>query len=202
MRRSRVIFCLASSTQQMNSLRARGVMSFQASSAEMCIRDSFYWFMLKNDYWLFEFLTVSRVIARSRMRYYRSFLYSESDDGDLTYSLMYQLDATKQALGDLREYLQNKQAEQKSLAHTLRAVPDVNLRQRELLAHALRNPEQLYTFQSHQRSQVITYVTARRDILDLVDRGLLSPTRQGRQRAFFASEDLADKLRTPRRARS
>ena len=33
MRRSRVISCLASSTQQMNSLRARGVMSFQAPSA-------------------------------------------------------------------------------------------------------------------------------------------------------------------------
>ncbi len=33
MRRSRVISCLASSTQQMNSLRARGVMSFQALSA-------------------------------------------------------------------------------------------------------------------------------------------------------------------------
>jgi hypothetical protein len=33
MRRSRVVSCLASSTQQMNSLRARGVMSFQAWSA-------------------------------------------------------------------------------------------------------------------------------------------------------------------------
>ena len=33
MRRARVVACLASSTQQMNSLRARGVMSFQASSA-------------------------------------------------------------------------------------------------------------------------------------------------------------------------
>ena len=33
MRRSRVLACLASSTQQMNSLRARGVMSCQASSA-------------------------------------------------------------------------------------------------------------------------------------------------------------------------
>ena len=32
-RRSRVVSCLASSTQQMNSLRAKGVMSFQASSA-------------------------------------------------------------------------------------------------------------------------------------------------------------------------
>ena len=33
MRRSRVLCCLASSTQQMNSLRAKGVMSLQASSA-------------------------------------------------------------------------------------------------------------------------------------------------------------------------
>ena len=33
MRRSRVVCCLASSTQQMNSLRAKGVMSFQASNA-------------------------------------------------------------------------------------------------------------------------------------------------------------------------
>ena len=33
MRRSRVVSCLASSTQQMNSLRARGVMSFQTSIA-------------------------------------------------------------------------------------------------------------------------------------------------------------------------
>ena len=33
MRRSRVVVCLASSTQQMNSLRANGVMSFQAASA-------------------------------------------------------------------------------------------------------------------------------------------------------------------------
>src|SRR3954462_8141650 len=35
MRRSRVTVCLASSTQQMNSLRAKGVMSFQASSAAL-----------------------------------------------------------------------------------------------------------------------------------------------------------------------
>jgi hypothetical protein len=33
MRRSRVISCFASSTQQMNSLRAKGVMSFHAASA-------------------------------------------------------------------------------------------------------------------------------------------------------------------------
>jgi hypothetical protein len=41
MRRSRVFSCLASSTQQMNSLRARGVMSFQASSAVGLARSVF-----------------------------------------------------------------------------------------------------------------------------------------------------------------
>jgi hypothetical protein len=41
MRRSRVLSCLASSTQQMNSLRASGVMSFQASSAAGFVINSF-----------------------------------------------------------------------------------------------------------------------------------------------------------------
>ena len=41
MRRSRVVSCLASSTQQMNSLRARGVMSFQASSAVALLMSAF-----------------------------------------------------------------------------------------------------------------------------------------------------------------
>ena len=165
-------------------------------------RALFYWFMLKNGYWLFEFLTVSRAIAKSRQQYYRSFLYSEHDDCDLTYSLMYQLDATKKAFAALREYLRHKQEEQVQLARTLRAFPELNHRQRELLDHALRHPEQLYTFQSHQRSQGITYVTARGDLLDLAARGLLTPTHQGRQRAFFADESLAKKLRArPRRMR-
>jgi Fic family protein len=163
-------------------------------------RALFYWFMLKNGYWLFEFLTVSRAIAASRTQYYRSFLHSERDDGDLTYSLTYQLAATQRAFGDLRDYLHRKQAEQAQLARTLRAVPDLNHRQRELLDHALRHPEQTYTFKSHEISQGITYVTARNDLLDLAARGLLSETRQGRQRAFFAAEDLARRLRSPGRS--
>jgi Fic family protein len=151
--------------------------------------------MLKKGYWLFEFLTVSRAIAKSRRRYYRSFLYTEHDGGDLTYSLMYQLDATKKALGSLREYLRHKQQEQAQLARTLRAFPQLNHRQRELLNHALRHPEQVYTFQSHERSQGVTYVTARNDLIDLVERGLLKAVQQGRQRTFYAAEDLPRRLR-------
>jgi Fic family protein len=160
-------------------------------------RALFYWFMLKNGYWLFEFLTVSRAIMKSRMAYYRSFLYSEHDDEDMTYSLLFQLEATKYALGDLREHLREKQEEQRELARTLRAFPDLNRRQRTLVDHVLRVPGEVVTFQSHQRSHGITYVTARTDLLGLVRRGLVEETRQGKQRAFYATANLRTKLGRP-----
>jgi Fic family protein len=157
-------------------------------------RALFYWLMLKSGYWLFEYLTVSRVIVKSPGKYYRSFLFSEHDDEDLTYSLLFQLDATKRAIEDLRAYLQQKQAEQRLVAQSLRAVPDLNHRQRALLDNALKNPDELITFQSHQITNAVTYVTARADLLDLVQRGLLDEVAHGRQRAFLPPDDLSEML--------
>ena len=157
-------------------------------------RALFYWFMLKNGYWLFEFLTISRVIAAARMKYYRSFLNSEHDDNDLTYFIMYQLRATQRALAALRIYLAEKQAEQQAMAAFLRTIPDLNHRQRALLEHALRNPAQVYTFHSHQNSHAISLLTARSDLLDLLKRGLLTETKEGRHRGFLPASDLNSKL--------
>lgn len=162
-------------------------------------RALFYWFLLKRGYWLFQFLTVSRVIARLRPAYYRSFLHSEHDDGDMTYSIVFQLDATRRAVTELREYLRLKQKEQRELGVLLRRARELNERQRRILAHTLRHPDEPITFQAHQAEHRVTYVTARTDVLDLVARGLLVKARVGRQHAFFASEDLEKRLRTPTR---
>lgn len=160
-----------------------------------------YWFMLKNGYWLFEFLTVSRAIMRSQSGYYRSFLYSEHDSEDLTYSVLYAVDATKRALDGLRDYLRKKQEEQREIARTLRAVPELNHRQRTLLDQVLKNPDVVVTFQTQQRTHDVTYITARSDILGLVDRKLLDEVGTQRPRSFMAAEDLADKLSRPPKRR-
>lgn len=165
-------------------------------------RAVFFWFMLKNGYWLFEYLTVSRAILKSPARYYRSFLYSEHDDEDLTYSLLYQLDATKRALADLRAYLQRKQEEREQRPARLRAIPDANPRQRSLLDHALDNPDALITFAGHARTHGVTLVTARSDVLDLFSRRLLREVGTQRPRSFLPIEGLAAKLsRAPRAGR-
>lgn len=157
-------------------------------------RALFYWFMLKSGYWLFEFLTVSRSIARARLQYYRSFLYSEHDAGDITYSILFQLKSTLRALRELHDYLGEKQREQGQLVAALRKFPELNHRQRELVGHALSHPEQVYTFQSHARSHDVTLLTARSDLIALLERGLLAESRQGRMRVFFAADDLPAKL--------
>ena len=48
-------------------------------------RAVFYWYMLKNDYWLFEFLPLSRIFLKGFARYGRAFMHTEMNDGDLTY---------------------------------------------------------------------------------------------------------------------
>jgi Fic family protein len=164
-------------------------------------RALFYWFMLKSGYWLFEFLTISRIILAAPAQYYRSFLYSEQDDNDLTYSVLFQLRATQRALQALRKYLAAKQAEQQRMAAALRKFPGLNHRQRALIDHALTHPDHVYTFQSHQRSHGISRVTARNDLLGLVERGLLTPSKSGKQREFLVPEDLAAQLDPPRPTR-
>ncbi len=156
-------------------------------------RALFYWYMLKSGYWLFEFITISRIIHAAPMRYYRAFLYSEHDENDLTYFLMFQLDVTRKALADLHERLgEMRQQQERMLA--LKATAKLNARQRALLDHALRHPRQLYTFESHQRSQGVTYQTARTDLMDLAARGLLREVGTLRPRQFLPAPDLERRL--------
>src|SRR5258708_3942640 len=53
-------------------------------------RALFYWSMLSSRYWLAEYLTISTILRKAPLQYSRSFLYTESDDNDLTYFLLHQ----------------------------------------------------------------------------------------------------------------
>ena len=48
-------------------------------------RSLFYWYMLKKGYWLTEYLSISRIIYKSKTQYEKAFLYTEHDDFDLGY---------------------------------------------------------------------------------------------------------------------
>ena len=54
-------------------------------------RAMFYWYMLRKGYWLTEYLSISRVIAKSKKSYEKAFLYAEADQMDIGYFVAYNL---------------------------------------------------------------------------------------------------------------
>ena len=162
-------------------------------------RALFYWSMLRNGYWLAEYLTISEVIRRQPVRYGRAYLDSENDDNDLTYFVLYHLGVIERSLREFREYLARKLTERAALAATVSAA-QFNPRQREVMARGLRDPAAAFTYDSHAREHSVTVPTARADLLALERLGLLRGNRVGRRYEFVPAANLDRLLRELDRA--
>ena len=128
------------------------------------------------------------------MRYAKSFLYTETDDNDLTYFLLSQLRIICRAIDALRDYLTRKVREVRETTTLLKESADLNHRHLALLSHALRHPGQRYTIESHRTSHQVTYQTARTDLLDLAEKQLLEKRKRGRTFVFVPVGDLRERL--------
>ena len=139
-----------------------------------------YWYMLKSRYWLFEYMSISRVIVRSRNQYYRSFLYSEIDAGDMTYFIVYHLRAISAAIKELKRYIERKQAELNYATQQWSSYPSLNYRQKDVLKKVRQDKSLTLSLKSHMQRYDVVHQTARTDLLELCDAGLLKKYKQGK----------------------
>lgn len=158
-------------------------------------RALFYWFMRTHGYWLVEYLSISHILREAPAKYSRAFVLTETDDRDGTYFVLYQLDVIKRAIDQLHRYLRKKMAEVRTVEKLIKGSTEFNHRQLALLGDAVRDGSHHYTMQSHARSHQVTEETARTDLLDLVERGLLERRRDGRRHVFITAQDLPERLK-------
>lgn len=135
-------------------------------------RALFYWYMLKQKYWLTEYMSISRVIAKSKKTYEKTFCYSENDQNDIGYFVAYNLRALKLAFMQLRDYIQRKQKEKKA-ASAFMVIGNINQRQAMILQRFTEAPSLVMTVKDVQMSFDIATMTARKDLSELVQRGYL-----------------------------
>ncbi len=162
-------------------------------------RALFYWAMINEGYWLAEFISISQVIKRAPVKYGKAFLHTETDDNDLTYFILHQLEIIKKAISELHEYLAEKMEGIKSAQDLLHATKKLkkklNIRQVALLKHALSHPNFIYSINEYQNSYGIAYETARKDLMQMSDVFLfLKKLKDGRTFVFISPSDLKEKI--------
>jgi Fic family protein len=158
-------------------------------------RALFYWQMLHSGYWLFEFISISQFLRKAPVQYGMAFLYTETDENDLTYFLVHQAEVIRRALKELHDYVIRKSSETRACLDALQKHPELNYRQQSLISHAVRHPGFVYNIAGHGARHAVVYQTARTDLLALAELKLLEQRKAGRALVFVAPKDLESRLR-------
>ena len=130
-------------------------------------RALFYWYMLKEGYKLTEYMSISRVIAKSKANYEKAFRYVENDGNDMGYFVAYNLGALEKSFQQLRDYIQRKQREKRA-ASSFMMAGNINQRQALILQRLKEEPDTIFTVKDVQEQFSVSSMTARKDLSDLV----------------------------------
>jgi Fic family protein len=157
-------------------------------------RTLFYWYVLKNEYWLFEYTSISKTILKRTTKYANAYLYSEHDDNDLTYFIHFHIDVIMDAVEELKKHIQEERKKNHHLRLEIAEYPDLNLRQTRIIHHVMSHPYDVLTIKMHQNINRVAYQTARTDLLELKKKGWLKSIKKGKAFYFIPTDNLWEKL--------
>ena len=150
-------------------------------------RTLFYWFLLKQDYWLFEYTSISKTILKRTTRYANAYLYSEHDGNDLTYFIHFHLEVIKDAVEELVQHVEQERKKAQLLKLNLLQYPDLNMRQARIVQYLQTNPHAVLSIKMHQNLNGLAYQTARTDLLELENKGWLKRVKKGKTFQFVVA---------------
>ena len=134
--------------------------------------------------------SISSIIYKTKRGYERAFLYTEYDDNDLTYFILYHLRTIRQALERLKDYLRRKATENND-AHRLMSVGNMNSRQAQMVQILREKPDMMFTVREIEQRFAVTNATARTDLKGLVERGFLVEVAMNKvKRGYVRSADF------------
>ena len=165
-------------------------------------RALFYWYMLRSDYWLFEYISISKLIQEKRSAYDKAFLYTETDDFDLTYFLYNQVEAIDQAVQSLHDYINGKNQAFDQFRDWISKSPITKRLKRgqlDILQAALETPGKEFTAGQVALDFGVTVNTARSYLNNLVDKDLLieAKSKNSKTIIYIAPANLKTRLKLP-----
>lgn len=156
-------------------------------------RALFYWYMLKQGYWLTEYLSISRIIYKSKPSYEKSFLYAEADYGDIGYFVTYNLRVLDLAFKELKNYIERKIL-QKQQSVDFMKIDNINERQAVILSLIRDNPKIVITIKELESRFAVSHTTARSDVEELVKLGYLNRLAVNKVKSVYIKGEKYDEI--------
>ena len=148
-------------------------------------RSIFYWYVLRNDYWLFEYMALSRTIMDTKGLYKKAYVYTESDDDDLTYFIHYNLTSIEKTVKEIQAYIREQHDERIRTLHSIQASDDLSFRQIDILKQIVKNPDKPVRIKEIEETYHVAYATARGDLIGLEKLGYLKRRTSGKEYYFL-----------------
>lgn len=153
-------------------------------------RALFYWYMMKSNYWLVQYLSISRIIKGSKKSYEKAFLYSEADGNDMGYFIQYNLDVLLKSFDALSRYIKRKNNEKKK-AEKLLHLGNITQRQSQILSLYIEKPDIVLVSTDIVGKFGVTPNTAKSDLRKLTENNYLREiSLNGRTKGYIRSENF------------
>lgn len=136
-------------------------------------RALFYLYMLNKGYWLIEYMSISRLIFKSKVQYANAYLYTETDRNDLTYFINYKIRMLHLAFESLETYIRKK-VKAKAQFKLISRIGHINERQAELIRLLHENNDRLLSVKELITIFSVADQTIRNDLKELLEKGIVA----------------------------
>ncbi|MEK1942040.1 MAG: Fic family protein [Pseudomonas sp.] len=150
-------------------------------------RALFYWYLFKHNFSAFRYITISTLLKSAPVQYGKSYLYTETDDMDLTYFIDYQARIIIRAIADFKQAYENT-------ANAIGAfnaflfqsglLNKLNDKQKMVLHVAKSGQAREFTAMNIKENLGCSYNTANAVLNGLVDLNLFEKHKNGREWVF------------------
>jgi Fic family protein len=156
-----------------------------------------YWYLLKEGYSIFETIIISKIIKLKVGQYQKAYLYTEHDDNDLTYFVLFHLEVISEAMKEFEEYRKRYESRLTLLRNKMRTHSErlnFNKRQEAFLINIVGNPGQIWDVKMYSNQTMIGWVTAKKDLDELAKQGFLTMLKSGKKFVYVVPDTIDEML--------
>lgn len=153
-------------------------------------RGLFYHHLIRRGYHAFRYISISKLLKAAAIKYGMSYLYSETDELDLTYFVQFQCDVVMRAVKAFTEQITTLHQERALLVKWVEENKALAKGELDIMAIALHAPGSLLSAAAVKSRLGIADNTARSRLKSLAEQGLLRPIKEGKGTVYQAPVSL------------